>query len=105
MCAHVPQNEDLAALAAQQYYVECGKNISQERLAKMLPSVIPDSCLAGSSTTGKWADMVIAAFRKVRGCLLLLFILCLLLLSSSFVVVVCCHLLWVFVVVYYLGAV
>ena len=32
----------------------------------MLPSVIPDSCLAGSGMTEKWTHMVVNAFKRVR---------------------------------------
>ena len=36
-----------------------------ERIARMLPSVIPDSCLAGSGMTEKWTQMVVNAFKRV----------------------------------------
>ena len=36
-----------------------------ERIARMLPSVIPDSCLAGSGMTEKWMQMVVNAFKRV----------------------------------------
>lgn len=58
------KNEDLAALAMQQYYVEFGAEMVPDRLTKMLPAVIPDSCLAGSGMIEKWTQMVIAAYRR-----------------------------------------
>ena len=61
-----PQNEDLAAVAAQQYYIEFGREASNERFTRMLPSVIPDSCLAGASMTERWTQMIMAAFKRVR---------------------------------------
>ena len=39
--------EDLASLAAQQYYVEFGSDLNTDRLNSLLPQFIPDSCLAG----------------------------------------------------------
>ena len=62
---HTPQNEDLAALAAQQYYVELGEQMNPERLNRMIPSVIPDSYLAGPGAQDKWMSMIIASFKKV----------------------------------------
>ena len=60
------QNEDLAALAAQQYYVELGAQMNPDRLMRMLPTVIPDSCLAGPAMADKWRNMVISSFSRVR---------------------------------------
>lgn len=59
------QNEDLAALAAQQYYVELGAQMNQERLSRMIPSVIPDSLLAGTGAQDKWIQMTIGSFNRV----------------------------------------
>ena len=59
------KQEDLAALVGQQYYIESGQDLSQERVLRMLPSVIPDSLLAGSHAE-KWASLVAAAFKRVR---------------------------------------
>lgn len=52
-------------MAAQQYYVEYGRELVQERLMRMLPGVIPDSCLAAQGVLESWAQMVNAAFRRV----------------------------------------
>ena len=62
---HTPQNEDLAALAAQQYYVEQGEQMNPKRLNNMIPSVIPDSYLAGPGAQDKWMSMIITCFKKV----------------------------------------
>ncbi len=59
------QNEDLAALAGQQYYVELGGQMNPDRLMRMLPTVIPDSCLAGPGMADKWRNMVISSFSRV----------------------------------------
>ena len=64
--SHNLQNEDMAALAAQQYYVEMGADLVPERLNRMIPSVIPDSFLAGHGMSEKWMEMIMDSFRKVR---------------------------------------
>lgn len=66
-CSSTPiQNEDLAAIASQLYYIEMGRELDLDRLARMLPTVIPDSCLAGPGMIEKWMEMVVASFRRVR---------------------------------------
>lgn len=60
-----PQNEDLAALTAQQYYVELGDQMNPERLARMIPTVIPDSFLAGPGMLEKWMQMIVASYSRV----------------------------------------
>ena len=55
----------MAALVAQQYYVEVGDKMSPERLTRMIPAVIPDSLLAGPSAQDKWTQMIVASFNRV----------------------------------------
>ena len=62
----------MAALAAQQYYVEMGADLVPERLNRMIPSVIPDSFLAGHGMSEKWMEMIIDSFRKV----LVIYLMC-----------------------------
>lgn len=59
------QNEDLASLAAQQYYIEFGTDFIPERLSGLLPQYIPDSCLAGSGMKERWLNMIAKAFKEV----------------------------------------
>lgn len=59
------QNEDLASLAAQQYYVEYGIDINIHRLQSLLSQYVPDSCLAGSGMIERWAVMVLKALKEV----------------------------------------
>ncbi|XP_077987827.1 myosin-VIIa-like [Glandiceps talaboti] len=54
------KDSDLAAIAAQQYYVEYGKDMNYDRLLGLLPTYIPDSAMTGSKTIERWAQMVIA---------------------------------------------
>ncbi|KAK6322586.1 hypothetical protein J4Q44_G00073780 [Coregonus suidteri] len=58
------RDEDLAELASQQYYVEYGSEILQERLLKLIPSYIPDREISSAKTTDKWAQLVVSAHRK-----------------------------------------
>jgi len=53
-----PQDDDLAMIAAQQYYIDYGSNISTERLASLLPSYIPDSQLAKPNALNHWMSQV-----------------------------------------------
>ncbi|XP_043214510.1 myosin-VIIa-like isoform X4 [Amphibalanus amphitrite] len=59
------KEEDLAMIAAQQYYIEFSSDMNQERLIGLLPNYIPDYCLNGiDNTVEKWAQLVQQAFKK-----------------------------------------
>jgi hypothetical protein len=63
------QEEDIAMLGAQQYYIEHGADLNPNKLLQSLPSYLPDSCLAGPSrdkALDKWGNNVTQAFKKVR---------------------------------------
>lgn len=60
------QEEDLAELASQQYYVDYGSEMVLERLLNLIPSYIPDREIVPSKTIEKWAQFIIAAHKKVR---------------------------------------
>lgn len=60
-----PQEEDLAELASQQYYVDYGSEMVLERLLNLIPSYIPDREITASKTVEKWAQLIIAAHKKV----------------------------------------
>lgn len=59
------QHEDLAALTAQQYFVEVGPDMVPEKLNRMIPSMIPDSFLEGHGMQEKWTQRIIDSFMKV----------------------------------------
>lgn len=72
---HLLQEDDLAILAAQQYYVEYGEDVKVERMGGLLSQYLPDYILAGKGSTNgeikqqhvdKWLQMVLHAYRKVR---------------------------------------
>ncbi len=57
--------DDLAELASQQYYVDYGSEILQDRLLSLIPSYIPDREISTSRTVEKWAHFIMAAHKKV----------------------------------------
>ncbi|XP_045594548.1 myosin-VIIa isoform X2 [Procambarus clarkii] len=59
------KDEDLAMIAAQQYYIEFGTDMNTDRLFNNLPGYIPDYCVsAGDKAIDRWASLVVAAYRK-----------------------------------------
>uniref|UniRef100_A0A672Z2N9 Myosin VIIAb n=1 Tax=Sphaeramia orbicularis TaxID=375764 RepID=A0A672Z2N9_9TELE len=58
------REEDLAELASQQYYVDYGADILQERLLSLIPSYIPDREITSSKTADKWAQLIITTHKK-----------------------------------------
>nr|XP_054590278.1 unconventional myosin-VIIa isoform X2 [Nothobranchius furzeri] len=58
------KEEDLAELASQQYFVDYGWDILQERLLSLIPSYIPDREITSTKTTDKWAQLIISANKK-----------------------------------------
>lgn len=61
----VLQEEDLAELASQQYYVDYGSEILQDRLLSLIPSYIPDREITSTKTAEKWVQLIINAHKKV----------------------------------------
>lgn len=61
----VQKEEDLAELASQQYYVDYGSEILQDRLLSLIPSYIPDREITSTKTAEKWAQLIITAHKKV----------------------------------------
>ncbi|XP_064639535.1 myosin-VIIa-like isoform X2 [Lineus longissimus] len=58
------RDEDLAMIAAQQYYIDYGSEIVPDRLQSLLPSYIPDSSLQGNRTLNYWLSKVIHGHQK-----------------------------------------
>ncbi|KAM7373970.1 hypothetical protein PAMP_006654 [Pampus punctatissimus] len=58
------KEEDLAELASQQYFVDYGSEILQDRLLSLIPSYIPDREITSTKTAEKWAQLIINAHRK-----------------------------------------
>ncbi|XP_034033568.1 unconventional myosin-VIIa [Thalassophryne amazonica] len=58
------REEDLADLASQQYFVDYGADILQDRLFTLVPSYIPDREITSMKTAEKWVQLIIAAHQK-----------------------------------------
>lgn len=59
------KEEDLAELASQQYYVDYGSEMLQDRLLSLIPSYIPDREITSTKTADKWVQLIISAHKKV----------------------------------------
>ena len=57
--------EDLAMLAAQQYFVDWGTNMTPELLAKHLPQYIPAFCVTVDKPYSYWSQQTLKAYEKV----------------------------------------
>lgn len=75
----VQKEEDLAELGSQQYYVDYGSEILQDRLLSLIPSYIPDREITSTKTPEKWSQLIIDAHKKVPAALVSKTTLCLLL--------------------------
>lgn len=62
-----PQEDELAELASQQYFVDYGSEMILERLLSLVPTYIPDREITPLKTLEKWAQLAIAAHKKVGG--------------------------------------
>ena len=59
------KEEDLAMIAAQQYYIEYGNDLNEERLFNLIPNYIPDYCLQRDNAIEMWHHLVLQAYKKV----------------------------------------
>ena len=60
------KEEDLAMIAAQQYYIEYGNDMNEDRLFNLIPNYIPDYCLQRENANEMWAHLILQAYKKVR---------------------------------------
>ncbi|KAG5675745.1 hypothetical protein PVAND_005623 [Polypedilum vanderplanki] len=59
------KEEDLAMIAAQQYYIEYNTDMSMERLYSLIPNFIPDYCLTGiDKAVDRWTSLILQAYKK-----------------------------------------
>ncbi|KAI5704932.1 hypothetical protein M8J75_010185 [Diaphorina citri] len=59
------KEEDLAMIAAQQYYIEYDNDMNSERLLNLLPNYIPDYCLTNADKSlDRWATLIVHAYNK-----------------------------------------
>ena len=53
-------------LAAQQYYIEYGNDLNEERFYSLVPNYIPDYCLQRDNAVDMWHNLVLQAYKKVH---------------------------------------
>ena len=53
-------------LAAQQYYIEYGNDLNEERFYNLVPNYIPDYCLQRDNAVDMWHQLVLQAYKKVH---------------------------------------
>ncbi|GFO48953.1 myosin-viia [Plakobranchus ocellatus] len=58
------KDEDLAMIAAQQYFIEYQLSIDANRLQELLPSYIPDSYLQKTNSGQHWMQAIVAKLRS-----------------------------------------
>lgn len=60
------KEEELAMIAAQQYYVEFGGDFKMDHLAEVITDYIPDHHIhTGEKSIEKWVHLVLTAYKKV----------------------------------------
>jgi myosin-7 len=57
-------DDDLAMIAAQQYYIEYGQEMHIDRLRELLPHYIPDNQLVQNKATERWLQIIIHAHKR-----------------------------------------
>ncbi|CAF1182030.1 unnamed protein product [Adineta steineri] len=58
------KDDDLAMIAAQQYYIEYGQEMHIDRLRELLPHYIPDNQLVQNKATERWLQIIIHAHKR-----------------------------------------
>ena len=53
-------------IAAQQYYIEYGTDLNEDRLFNLIPNYIPDYCLQRDNAIEMWHHLVLQAYKKVK---------------------------------------
>lgn len=72
------QEEDLATLTAQQYYIDYGSEMNLDKLTAALSTYIPEFALNApnrSNNQERWIQLILHAFRKVNACHLVIFVM------------------------------
>ena len=58
------KDDDLAMIAAQQYFIEYGQEMHIDRLRELLPHYIPDNQLVQNKATERWLQIIIHAHKR-----------------------------------------
>lgn len=65
ICNISMQKQELAEIAANEYYITHGSHLDRSLLVSLLPSYLPDKALEGAGALEAWADLVEEAFRQI----------------------------------------
>jgi myosin-7 len=57
-------DDDLAMIAAQQYFIEYGQEMHTDRLRELLTHYIPDNQLAQNKATDRWLQMIVHTHKR-----------------------------------------
>jgi hypothetical protein len=60
------QRQELAEIAANEYYITHGGHLDRSLLVSLLPSYLPDKALDGPAALEQWADLVQTAFDQIK---------------------------------------
>ncbi|OQV23320.1 Myosin-VIIa [Hypsibius exemplaris] len=58
------KDEDLAMIAAQQYFVDFGNDMNRDRVLALIPQYIPDNQLTRDGQVEHWTQLLMAAYQK-----------------------------------------
>ena len=65
ICFRCEKSEDLAMLAAQQYYVDHGTDMNPGQLAEQITQYLPQFAITGDKPADYWHQLIMQAYKKV----------------------------------------
>ena len=60
------QKQELAEIAANEYYITHGSHLDRALLMSLLPSYLPEKALEGEGALERWADLVEDSFNQIK---------------------------------------
>ena len=64
-CLQFHYQQRFIYFSAQQYYIEYGNDMNEDRLFNLIPNYIPDYCLQRENANEMWAHLILQAYKKV----------------------------------------
>ena len=64
-CSQFQYQKLFIFFSAQQYYIEYGNDMNEDRLFNLIPNYIPDYCLQRENANEMWAHLILQAYKKV----------------------------------------
>ena len=65
-CLQFQYQKPFIYFSAQQYYIEYGNDMNEDRLFNLIPNYIPDYCLQRENANEMWAHLILQAYKKVH---------------------------------------